>query len=301
MKRTIICIAAALASALTVGALAGCSDQSSSSSASTSTSASATSESAASGQSTEELVAEFKDAAAKVPAYKSVTITAEESSTSKDSDTGKDETIAETTVYKFDETGNALKTSIEADASGIKLKYITDGDKAVFVSDGPVYSGTVEQFGLSSAGGPGAYLDDVIGDLDTLAACAADVEKLESNGLTFYTLTLDPEKYIASDELLKMLADYGSPVTEALVTVGFEEDGSICSIDKKVVYSDVTAVKNLMFSDYGATTVESLPAADKTYEEMEADMQAKLDALIDELDLADDPQSEQDSSTATAK
>ena len=286
MKHTTICIAIALAAVLAAGALFGCGGQSSSASASASTSASSASASA-SEQSTDELVAEFKDAAAKVPAYKSVTITAEESSTAKDGDTGKDETVTETTVYKFDETGNALKTSVEAEIGGIKLKYVTDGDKAVFISDGPVYSGTVEQFDLPSAGGPGAYLDDVIGDLDTLAACAASVEKTESNGLTFYTLTLDPEKYIASDETLKMLADYGSPVTEAIITVGFDEDGSIGSVDKKVVYSDVIAVRNLVFSGYGATTVEPLPAADKTYEEMEADMQAKLDSLSEGLELAD--------------
>ena len=304
MKRTTICIAAALAAALAIGALAGCSGQSSSASASASASGSVSasaSASAASGQSADELVAEFKEAAEKVPAYKSVTITAEESSIAKDSDTGKDETVTETTVYKFDETGDALKTSIDAEFGDIKLKYITDGDKAVFISDGPVYSGTVEQFDLPSAGGPGAYLDDVIGDLDTLAACAASVEKTESHGLVFYTLTLDPEKYIASDETLKLLADYGSPVVEAVITVGFDEDGSICSIDKKVVYGDVTAVKNLVFSGYGATTVEDLPAADKTYEEMEADMQAKLDALSSELDLADDSQGEEGSSSAAAK
>ena len=322
MKRITICIAAALAAALAVGALAGCSGQSSSASTSGSASSeaasasasaeasesaeasgseSATSEQAASGQSTEELVAEFKDVAAKVPAYKSVTITAEESSTSKNSDTGEDESIESTTVYKFDETGDALKTSIEAEISGIKLKYVTDGDAAVIVTDGPIYSGTVEQFDLPSAGGPGAYLDDTIGDLDTLAACAASVEKMESHGLTFYTLTLDPEKYIASDESLKLLADYGSPVIEALVTVGFEEDGSICSIDKKVAYSDVTAVDNLMFSDYGATTVEPLPEADKTYEEMEADMQEKLDAFSSEFDLDDGSEGEEGSTTAEAK
>ena len=302
MKRTTICIAAALVTALAAGTLAGCGGQSSSASASASASSSASaSASAASAQSTEELVAEFKDAAEKVPAYKSVTITAEESSTAKDSDTGKDETVTETTVYKFDETGDALKTSIDAEVAGVKLKYVTDGDKAVFVSDGPVYSGTVEQFDLPSAGGPGAYLDDVIGDLDTLAACAASVEKMESHGLTFYTLTLDPEKYIAFDESLKLLADYGSPVVEAVITVGFDEDGSIGSIDKKVAYSDVTAVKNLVFSDYGATTVEDLPAADKTYEEMEADMQEKLDALSEEFDLADDSEGEESSSSAAAK
>ena len=308
MKRTTICIAAALAAALAVGALAGCSGQSSSASASASGASESASASTASEQSSEELVAEFKDAAKNVPDYKSVTITAEESSIATDSDTDKDESVTGTTVYKFDETGDVLKTSIDAEVSGIKLKYITEGEAAVFVSDGPVYSGTVEQFDLPSAGGPGAYLDDAIGDLDTLAACAADVEKMESHGLVFYTLTLDPEKYIASDEALKMLADYGSPITEALVTVGFDEDGSICSIDKKIAYSDITAVKNLVFSDYGATTVEDLPEADKTYEEMEADMQEKLDALSDELDalvdeseLADDSQDEAGSSSAAAK
>ena len=274
MKRIVVCIAAALAATLAAGALAGCGGQSSQSGESDSTSAPATAE-----QSTEELIAEFKDVAARVPAYKSVTITVEEGSTAEDGETGEDATVSGITVYKFDETGDALKTSIDAEISGIVLRYLTDGDKAVFISDGPIYSGTVEQFDLPSAGGPGAYLDSTIGDLDTLAGCAASVEKEEMEGLTFYTLTLDPEKYIASDELLTMLADSGSPVTEALITVGFDEDGSIGSIDKKVVYGDLIAVNNLLFSDYGATTVDPLPEADKTYEEMEADMAEKFDAF----------------------
>ena len=301
MKRNTICITAALAAALAVGALVGCSGQSTSASASASAASESASASATAEQSSEELVAEFKAAAESVPDYKSVTINVEESSTVAGSEAGEDDAIAGTTVYKFDETGDTLKTSVDAEVAGIKLKYITDGDEAVFVSDGPIYSGTVEQFDIPSAAGPGAYLDSAIGPLDTLAACASSVEKLESHGLVFYTLTLDPEKYIASDEALKLLADAGSPVTEALVTVGFDEDGSICSIDKKVAYSDITAVRNLVFSDYGATTVEDLPAADKTYEEMEADMQEKLDALSSELDLTDDSESAESSSAAEAK
>ena len=47
-------------------------------------------------------------------------------------------------------------------------------------------------------------------------------------------MTLDPQKYIDSDEALRILVDSGTKVEGAVVTVGFEEDGSIVSIDEAV-------------------------------------------------------------------
>ena len=253
MKRTTLFIVAAIAAALAVGAMMGCSSQQASQ---------------------DDLIAEYKDALANVPECESVTVAVEDSATFP----GEDE-IVETSIYKFDASGDTLKTSIEVDASGVALKYYTDGDDAVFVSDGPVYSGTAEQFDLVSAQGFQAFLDDAVGDLNVLADCTTEIEKMESNGLTAYFLTLDPQKYTESDEALSMLAEYGTVVQEATFTVSFDEDGTIASVDQNITYEDSTKYKGLIFSDYGSTVVDPMPEADKTYEDMEADMEAKFNTI----------------------
>ncbi len=314
MKRTAICIAAALVATLTAGAMVGCSSQptssanasaassanassapasASASSASASVSSASASSSAAAERSQDALAAEMKDVVASIPAFKSVTVNvedksaftgeSEEASTSDDA-AAEPETITEKTVYKFDESGDKIKTSAVAEVGGVQLRYFTDGEDAVFVTDGSAYSGTTEQFDLPYAKGFKAFLDNKVGDLNTLVDCAASIEKMESNGLTFYLLTLDPEKYIASDEVLTLLADSGTPVKEALFTVGFEEDGSFASMDLAIAYENSTHANHLLFSDYDNTVIDPMPAADKTFEEMEADMQAKLDELNKELE-----------------
>lgn len=292
MKHKTVRLATALVmacvAALVAGMLAGCNSQSSSSgSASSSASASA---SASAEQSQDVMIAELKDALANAPAFKSVTITEEEETVYQ----GDQESITATTIYKFDASGEVLKTSAEVDVAGIKLQYLTDGDNAVCVADGPIYSGTVEQFGLDYAAGFDAYLESEIGDLNTMIDCVASVEKLESNGLTFYLMTLDPEKYTASDSTLQLLAEYGSPVKEAFLTIGFEEDGSIASIDRAIVYEDLSAMKGLLISDYDNTTLGPLPEATKTFEEMEADIQAKIDAFIEESGGDEAPVNDED-------
>ena len=282
MKRTTTTIiATALSAVLATGALAGCGSQQAAPSeepAATEATTEATTE-----QTTEELVAEFKEAAAKAPTYQSVTITAEETTTLTGEDANSDETIASKTVYKFDNSGDQLKTSADAEIADVKMTYYTDGDAAVLVTDEGVYSGTVEQFELNFADGVEAFLKESVGSADIFADCAADVEKTETNGLTFYTLTLDPQKYTASDESLQMLADYGSPIEEALVTIGFEEDGSLASLDRKLTYPQSTFVKNMSFSDYNATVVDPMPEATKTFEEMESDIETKLGEFEENL------------------
>lgn len=315
MKRMTAIIVAALAATLAVCALTGCGSQpasSASASASSSASASAASASSAAAQSQDEIIAELKAAIAGTPAFKSVTVAEEDEAAFKvDAEASADSssasaasseaassesaaaeaateeanTITSKAVYKFDASGDTLKTSVSAQIEDITIEYYTDGDNAVCVTDGPVYSGTVEQFDLTHAAGFEAYLAETIGDLNKLADCAAEAEKMESNGLTFYMLTLDPAKYIATDEALTALAEAGMPVKQALLTVGFAEDGSIVSIDLGIAYEDSMNAKHLVISDYNSTVVDPMPAADKTFEEMEADMQAKLDAWSAELEM----------------
>ena len=200
MKRKTI-FAVVLASALALGALAGCSGQSPAPS-NTSNSASSTA-----AQTQDEILTELKGLVADVPEYKSVTIVEEatseliqkdESTTeSKDANvvesketakksegsvsgaastiastaanvateaaekamneiTGQDDVLKSKTVYKFDASGDKMKTSMEGETNGIKLSYYSYGDDAVVVTDGPVYSGTIEQFGGTWFKGPRA-------------------------------------------------------------------------------------------------------------------------------------------------
>ena len=329
---------------MAAGAMAGCSSQpassaSASASASASSAAVASSESASAASESAEAASsaaaeeagvmpsdaeELKDAIAKVPTFKSVTVeeqteaafqaeaaadaadstasaeasasaeaaeaseaSAEASEASAESSeaSAEPESITSKSFYKFDESGDKVKTSVESELEGITLKYFTDGDDAVFVTDGPIYSGTTEQFGVSHAAGFKAYLTSTIGDLNTLADCASKVEKLDANGLAVYMVTLDPQKYIASDEVLGIMAEAGDPVTEALFTIAFDNDGSIGAIDLVVTYEQGSVSgKHLILRDYDNTTIDPMPEADRTYEDMEADMKLKLDAFEKQLE-----------------
>lgn len=324
MKPKSIYWVAAIAAALTLGMMAGCSGhatsqtstskESPSSTASLSASAKASSSGAldASAKSQDELIANLKQSVANVPAYKSVTVTektmhwpnsgaiyADANSSassapdksvssetpSADKDASQNDTIESVSFYKFDESGDRPKTSALFEFEDVKLQYYTDGDNAVCVTDGPVYSGTVEQFNLEHAAGINTYLKDTIGDLNSLIDCTTFVTQDVIDGVTGYELTLDPKKYIESDEILTLMADSGDPVKEAYVTVGFNADGRIVWMTKTDVFSDMTTSRLLDLTDFDSTVIEPAPAATKTYEEMEADMQAKLDALDDEVGL----------------
>ena len=274
MKRTTGYIVLALAAVLAMGLMAGCSSQPAASSSTGGASFSAE------GQSQDELTAELKDAIANAPAYKSVTITVDEETVA----TNDPEPLKSSTVYKFDASGDKLKTSAAAEMGNIVLQYYSDGDDAVCVTDVDVYSGTTSQFDEPFFAGAEAYMKSTIGDLNTLVDCAATVEKMETNGLVSYAMTLDPEKYIASDEILTTLSESGSPVTEASLTITFDEDGSIGAIDKKDTFEDSTITRTLVFSDYDSTVIDPMPEATKTFEEMNADMQAKLDAFAAQVD-----------------
>ena len=286
MKYTSAYIGLALAAALAMGLMAGCSSQQ----APSGQEAGSAAASAVTGQAQDEIISELKDAIANIPAYESVTIT-EETATSFPDDAEAEGTAApsddltSTTVYRFDASGDALKTSLTAEIGDIKLEYFSDGDEAVCVTDGPVYSGTTEQFDLESFKGADAYLESTIGDLDTLVDCAATVEKTQTGATVAYRLTLDPDKYIASDEILTTMAESGDPVLGAAITIEFGEDGSIASIDKVVEYEKLVASWSLAFSDYDSTVIAAMPEADKTFEEMDADIQDKMDALDRELEL----------------
>lgn len=301
------------------------------SSASASNSASA---SAASAESQNTLVAELKNALANEPAYKSVTLTevtnavskgesgaAEEasnasaSSEAASSEAASSEAVSESaaseesssgdslgskTVYKFDESGDKLKTSMLAEIGDIKIAYYSNGNDAVCVTDGPVYSGTTEQFGEVHFAGVEAYLADAFGDLNKIIDSVGTVEKGQQGDLTVYTLTLDPEKYMASDEILTIMKESGNPVESAVFTFGFDKEGHLALIHEVVEYTTSIADRAETFSDFDSTVVDPMPAADKTYEEMEADIEEKYAALEKELDVTSEFKEEVASSRPAA-
>ena len=123
--------------------------------------------------------------------------------------------------------------------------------------------------------------------MNTCIDCFDTVVKEQQGDVTVYTVTLDPEKYMASDEILTLMAESGTPVKEAFFTIGFEEDGCIASIDLAVTYDKSKNWRGLVFSDYDSTVIDPMPEANKTYEEMEEDMTMKVDALYEGLDTAE--------------
>jgi len=312
VKRKTMYIVMVLAAILVVGALAGCGQQkassesasasaaSSTSSAQVSSSASASSASASSGRAKDGAIAELESAAAKTPEFKSVTVTETTTWSYLDGTSTAPETVQATGVYKFDMSGDQLKESVSAEYEGQKLQYFTDGKTAVFVSDGPVYSGTVEQFGTEDYSGFDVFLAHVIGELGMIAGCTTAVDKTEADGSTNYLLTLDPEKYAASDEMLTALAASGAPITQALFTIGLDGNGNVTSMNLALSFGDSSIVENLAFSDFNSTVVDPAPEATIKYEEMEASMQQELKTLMGDLDAFRASPSEASSSAASA-
>ena len=286
MKRTII-VCTALSLALAAGGLVGCGGQSASSEGSEEASAATTQTQEE--QSTEELVAEFKQALASIPAYQSATATIEETATvSSDEESSSGDETPLTTVCKFDASSGTPRSSAEVQLGESLVQYYTEGDSAVLVDDGVAYAGTTEQFDLSYTGLLEDYLAGRIGDLNAIADCAATAQKTEEGGLTLYALDLDPELYIQSDEALQALADAGMAVTEASFVVGFGDDGRIATIDQNVQYTNSSIVVNITISDYDNTTVEALPEATKTFEDYEAYLDASIPEVAEEDDSAEE-------------
>ena len=304
MKRTFMCVATVLFAALAVGMLAGCGSQPAPSASGSDTSpvsaVPASSESdtstadAATDQSQDEIIAELKDVLNNSPEFKSVTVTEETLATAvADTDAAVADTsaapdsIATKTVYKFDESGDTVRTSTTYEVGDIALQYITDGDNVACVTDGPIYSGTAEQFELPHAAGFKAYLKSATGDMNAIIDCVATVSKSQQDGMTVYELTLDPEKRIASDEVFQILAESGDPILSESIIVGFDANNYLVWANEKREFQASAAEKNMTFTDFDSTVVEPMPEADKTFEDMEADIDAKYEDFFAELEKAE--------------
>ena len=279
MKRVVMYIAMVFSVVLAMGTLAGCGQNASSGSSS----APSTSP-AASKQSKDEVIAELKNITSKNPEIKSITVNEKTAWTYTNEETAKPETVQATGVYKFDMNGTEPKESITAEYADKKLQYFIDSKKDVLVIDGTAYSGTTEQFGTKDYIGFETFVKHVIGDFDTIAGCATSAEKADSSGPASYMLTLDPEKYMASDEALTALKELVFPVKDALLTIVFDEKGNVSMMSMIVGFEGSSIEETLEFSDFNSTVVDPAPEATKTYEEMEKSMQMEIQTLMKELD-----------------
>ena len=296
MKRVTMCVAMVLAVMIAVGTLAGCGQKASSGSSPAPSPSSATPE-----QSKDEVIADLKSTIPATSQIKSVTVNEKTAWTYANDENAKPETVQATGVYKFDMSGAEPKESITAEYAGEKLQYFTDSKKDVLVIDGTAYSGTTEQFGTKGYIGFETFVKHAIGDLDTLASCATSAEKAETDGPASYMLTLDPEKYMATDEALTSLKELGFPVKDALLTITLDEKGNVSLLSMIVGFEGSSIEETLEFSDFNSTVVDPTPEATKTYEEMDEGLRMKIQTLMSELDAYSASASKESTANTTAK
>ena len=126
--------------------------------------------------------------------------------------------------------------------------------------------------------------------MNTCIDCFDTVVKEQQGDVTVYTVTLDPEKYMASDEILTMMKDAGDPVLSAVFTFSIDKDGRLVSLNRVVDYNVSSIDVTHTLSDFDSTVIGPMPEADKTYEEMESDINVKFEQLAAELDVTDEYQ-----------
>lgn len=73
-------------------------------------------------------------------------------------------------------------------------------------------------------------------------------------------------------------------------SLGFDKDGHLASIHEVIEYTSSSTDSTYELSDFDSTVVEEMPKADKTFEEMEEDIEAKLEAFEEELDVTSEYQ-----------
>ena len=294
MKRTTAFVSTALVAVLSVGTVTGCADERAVGPQPERETAPAV-ETTAADRSQDEVVIELKSAISNEPAFKSVTATERAKATFEDgSETTEgasaDETSSEPNVlesvstYQFDASGDKLKTSMTHKIGDMTMQYFSDGDDAVYVADDTVYSGSTEQFGLGHFDGPQAYVESEIGDLNSIVDCAASVDKEQQGEASIYKLTLDVQKYIASDEVLTMMAESGNPVRASTVTLGFDQEGRMVLVGHVLEYDKSITELDIEFTDFDNTVVGPMPKATASYEELLADEEGKYADLDEEYD-----------------
>ena len=204
---------------------------------------------------------------------------ASDATAASDAATAEDTSFNTSTVYKFDQSGEAMKACSSSEFLGSVFNSYLDGDKAVVEVDGDAYAGTVEEMSVNEMTSVDELLKTKVGDFETIMSCvsAADVSKQGDN--TVYALVIDTEKYTEADEIEKALSDAGLKKEAFTVSYEFGADGKLLSISLNEATSFETTQATLSFTDYDATVVDQAPETDKTY----ADMSAQIQAVVDEI------------------
>ena len=225
--------------------------------------------------------AELASASAESASADSASAAAEsaDSAAASDAATAEDTSFNTSTVYKFDQSGEAMKACSSSEFLGSVFNSYLDGDKAVVEVDGDAYAGTVEEMSVNEMTSVDELLKTKVGDFETIMSCvsAADVSKQGDN--TVYALVIDTEKYTEADEIEKALSDAGLKKEAFTVSYEFGADGKLLSISLNEATSFETTQATLSFTDYDATVVDQAPETDKTY----ADMSAQIQAVVDEI------------------
>lgn len=276
MKHQTMYLSAALAAALTVGSIMGCGDAK--------TSQQVPAEQAPVEQtelSQDEILAELKDAYQKASSYKSVTVAQHLVSNPADGNgqikepTADNKTYEENIIYKFDASGEKVKTSAAVDVEGSTVQYVTDGDAGTCTMDGVVYGGEAAEFPATFSGGVDSYLKQAIGDLPKVIECADTASKEQAGDIATYRLALNVEKYSQTSDILKILWESDAPIKGADLAISFDKDARVSGMELTTDYGESISVKTLSFSDYDSTTVEALPKATKTAEDLQKALAAK--------------------------
>lgn len=323
MKRIVKLAVPMFAAALIAGTMVGCGGQASSSasasaSAASSSAASASASAAASSDaaeaSTEEVVEQLKAAMEGAKNFQSVTVTHQSgaefdlakiealvgadsesaSSASASAEAASSEASEEApsftteTVYKFDFSGETVKSCSTTNLFDSLINAYVDGDRAVIDFDGDAYGGTIEEMGADDMTSFDGFLNTKLGDFDTIISCVdkAVVEKQGAN--TVYVITVDPAEYAKHDELAQSLAEAGIETELLGLCYEFDANGKLVSISRFEATTLGTDEATLTFTDYDATVVDPAPETDKTYEDMTADMTAAMEA-IDAEDAGEAP------------
>lgn len=284
-------IAIVLFATVLASALAGCGSQQSAASASASSNAASTEASSetsavsASGVTTltsEQAVDEIANLLVDSSGYKTVTITqtntvlpsnatatgSSASAESSSSNAAALEPFEVQTVYKFDISGDNTKSNVSTSLDGDKIVYYLDGDNVVAdYGGGNIYGGTVKEFSAENYVAPSKVIEAGAGELADLGTAIISATSDTINGDTAYTLAIDPEKFAKVDETFAVSKQYLN-VSAVGVTYLFGPDNVL----KSITYADTSdigdTVRQIEFSDYDATTLESAPAATKTYQDL---------------------------------
>ncbi len=317
MNRIVKIATPMVAAALIAGALVGCGGQAASSSASASAaSASATapaSPSAETQATAEETVAQLKAAMENAKDFKSVTVThnvavethasqpaesasaqsasadaaeSAESAAASDAAAAGGSSLNTTAVYKFDLSGDAVKASSSCEFAGSTFKSFLDGDKAVVDVDGVAYAGTVEEMSADEMTSIDELLETKVGDFEAITSCVSAADVATQGDNTVYALVIDGDKYAQSSEVEKALAEAGLKKEVFTISYEFGADGKLLSVSVNTTTPIDTTQATLTFTDYDATVVDQAPETDKTYADMDAEIQKVVDAIAGEEQAA---------------